>query len=110
MTLNQFIFLATFYIALCPVALVNGEVFTAMTDMEHLLTLEGKLVRRLNNFIDDRDRTLDYLIEYLYIISIEYFLINVISLLDALAIILATIPIRSNIFQAMSPIHCTHFC
>lgn len=40
---------------------VNCEVFTALTDMEDLLNIEGNFLRYLNHYILKQERKLGYL-------------------------------------------------
>lgn len=52
-------------LALLPV-LTHGEVFTAMTDMSHLLTTEGEMIRAVENYIIAQEEKLEKLKRDLY--------------------------------------------
>ena len=44
---------------LVVIGVTNGEVFTAMTDMSHLLTTEGEMIRTVENYILAQEKRLE---------------------------------------------------
>lgn len=69
---NQLMSLAILCMTLSFIVHANGEVFTAIADMKDLLTLEGILVKQLNDFIEHRVQTLNYVTEYYKYICHEF--------------------------------------
>lgn len=58
---NPFFQFSTIFIWYACIINVNGEVFTAIIHMEHVLTLENNLIKHLSRFIDSQEHRLEHL-------------------------------------------------